>query len=696
MVETLKLLHLVKQNKQMILSEQTIKAIKGIKDGKRHKNYDHTVKLANDYKALMTGDKDLLKDYLRILKKRENEEDRMERIQLTEFINKSVGEHLTKTVRKLMRISNIHMSVKYNSKEQKATGIEVVEFMSRFERFSEEGDVDGYIEEDLIMQSIIDPNTFVVISKFDSNGVEMPYAKDIPSKNIFDYSYSYGELQMLNVETSQEEKKELSIYYVYTKDEIIILREIDKQPTLSEFDYIELTTGQTIKLKERYFTVEVYETKLGVVPAFRIGFKSDIRTNRETRESFIDPAVPYLKKLVGSVSEFDLANLKHAFPRLFGYERKCPGQPMQGKHCDNGKIKTDGTDCSVCKGRGILVPESSMDSITLPLPKDPSELHDLSKLSHSESTDIELLRYMKETIVSYVQDAEESIYGVVSLGRKEIAKTATEKMLEQESISDALEPFAKAISKWWRMTHYISAKLLRMDKGIVIEHQYPRNLRIQSVSEMIDEIKVLKDSGADSIFLEAIQDEVAEKRFIDKPSLLKKYRVYREHKPFNGDTDISIQYKIANNLVTKRDSVLWANFIDIMEQVENDQSELGLVFIDLPKEKRIELIEAKLEEYLEKLNELTVQGINLDGLSNDLQGDEIPTNIDIEAEAKAKIKGTVGGVQGIIGINKAVSMGEMTEESAEQILVQIYGFPIEIAKTLIEKVPAAKINQPLE
>ena len=121
-----------------------------------------------------------------------------------------------------------------------------------------------------------------------------------------------------------------------------------------------------------------------------------------------------------------MANLKHAFPRLFGYERKCVGIPHEHKHCDNGKVKTDGSVCTVCNGRGILVPESSMDSITLPLPKDPHDLHDLSKLSHTEGTDIPLLNYMKETILEYVQDAEKSIYGVITLGKNEVTKTATE------------------------------------------------------------------------------------------------------------------------------------------------------------------------------------------------------------------------------------------------------------------------------
>ena len=598
----------------MILTKDILKAVKGIETQTKHKHYAHTVELAKDYRALMTGEKPLLEPYLRKLKKRESKEDRTERLELTEFINKAVGEHLTKTVRKLMRISNVHEVIKYDKDEKDLEGTEMVDLMSKFFRVSEDGDVNGYIEDDLLMQSIIDPNTFVILDKFEDNGVDMPYATDIPSEHIFDFVYRHRVLNMLTVETSfLIDKKTYNKYHIYTPDSIIVLTGREKVSSVKDFDYEELESDQTIKLKDKYYNVEIYDTQLGVVPAFRLGFKPDLRTNRETKESFIDPAVPYLKKLVGSVSEFDLANLKHAFPRLFGYERKCPGIPHEHKQCDNGKVRTDNSVCTVCKGKGILVPESSMDSITLPLPKDPNELHDLSKLSHTESTDIPLLTYMKETITGYVQDAEKSIYGVVSLGKKEVTKTATEKLLEQESISDALEPFAKAISKWWKSTYILGAKLLKMDNGLVIEHQYPRNLRIQTVGEMIEEIKVLKDSGADSIFLEAVQDEIAEKRFVDKPTLLNKYRIYRDHKPFNGDSEQTIQYKITNNLVTKKDSILWANFIDIMEQIEFDQHELGKEFVELPKNKRNELIEAKLKEYTEDLSTTPEINFNEDG-----------------------------------------------------------------------------------
>ncbi len=61
-------------------------------------------------------------------------------------------------------------------------------------------------------------------------------------------------------------------------------------------------------------------------------------------------------------------------------------------------------------------------------------------------------------------------------------------------------------------------------------------------------------------------------------------------------------------------------------------------------------------------------------------------------DAQAKLKGTVGGVQGIIEINRAVATGEMTELSAEALLVEIYGFAPELAARLIEA-PTASVTE---
>ena len=63
--------------------------------------------------------------------------------------------------------------------------------------------------------------------------------------------------------------------------------------------------------------------------------------------------------------------------------------------------------------------------------------------------------------------------------------------------------------------------------------------------------------------------------------------------------------------------------------------------------------------------------------------DKIEEPIDIELEAKARLKGTVGGVNGILEIQRAVSAGTADYQSAISMLDLIYGFSNDEAKRIL-------------
>ena len=48
-----------------------------------------------------------------------------------------------------------------------------------------------------------------------------------------------------------------------------------------------------------------------------------------------------------------------------------------------------------------------------------------------------------------------------------------------------------------------------------------------------------------------------------------------------------------------------------------------------------------------------------------------------------KLRGTVGGVDGIIGINESVANGQMSRQNAINLLVTIYQFDEQTANSLI-------------
>ena len=72
-------------------------------------------------------------------------------------------------------------------------------------------------------------------------------------------------------------------------------------------------------------------------------------------------------------------------------------------------------------------------------------------------------------------------------------------------------------------------------------------------------------------------------------------------------------------------------------------------------------------------------------LGADVNMDEFNTPVvnDIEAEAKANLKGSVGGVQGILEIQKSVSEGITDYSAAVGILDLIYGISLENARRIL-------------
>ena len=65
--------------------------------------------------------------------------------------------------------------------------------------------------------------------------------------------------------------------------------------------------------------------------------------------------------------------------------------------------------------------------------------------------------------------------------------------------------------------------------------------------------------------------------------------------------------------------------------------------------------------------------------------DPMETPVDVEAAAKARLKGSVGGVQGILEIQSSVAQGITDYDAAVSLLFEIFGFDETVAKRLLGK-----------
>jgi len=472
------------------------------------------------------------------------------------------------------------------------------------------------------------------------------------------------------------------------------LNQTDSKLTGEDINRFDITSesfenGVRVKVNNQTFVVSVYQPNGKEVQAIRIGYKRDTETEGRTYVNPFHPALSRFMKSIKAVSEFDITTTAHVFPQKLQYVEACHG--TNESSCNSGK-DMNGKSCSSCGGSGIIVHKSASDSITLPLPKRKEDMMELDKLLVYKTPPVDLIKFQKEYGDDLEQKSLTDVFVSESLARITGTMTATEKSIDMESVYDTLLPYANKYSSVWRKLVRMTAVFTDTQKGgLIVRHNFPKDFKMKSVNALLNDLTVATNSDAPEFLKTEIAQDIAVKIYANNPEALKKYKIKQQHIPFKGKSPMEVQLVMNSELTPKNDKILYANFESIITELEKEFIENEKNFFNLPFDKREEEITKKVDQYKERIKTEELEGTASlmfggveDGEGN-VAPEDIPTPVDIEAEAKAKLKGTVGGITAIIGINSAVARGEMTEESAKELLVQIFGFTPDIADILIDK-----------
>lgn len=113
--------------------------------------------------------------------------------------------------------------------------------------------------------------------------------------------------------------------------------------------------------------------------------------------------------------------------------------------------------------------------------------------------------------------------------------------------------------------------------------------------------------------------------------------------------------------------------IQFLAEVKTDLSEKIIKEVQagiLPKDSALEML------YPEIYADISQQQANNSNNAN-------PSSEDKNAEAQANLRGSVGGVQGILSLQNSVSQGITSYDSAISVLVEIYGFELNVAINIL-------------
>ena len=594
-----------------------------------HKDYLHTVELADKYRRIITGD-EIEKQLIQFVQ-RENKELFDQRVRLTSSITPSVFNTIKMPFYKVARNNKVLKQIDIADDAKKTNVAKMMLTFFGSPRKKNKG-LEYFLSTRFVDYTFTDPNAWVVIEweAVEKTKVPTPLPFVVHAREAVNFSIKNDVVKYLLVRNDIKYKEKTDVidakgkktetladgfkYTLYDEDVTIVYEQVSKK-YLEESGY-QLQQNETLVTLEdkNDFLQRTFNPQIGFVPASRIGYARDLSTNGRTFVSPIQPAMPYFDKLVERISELDLTMKLHTFPQKFQYVNKCSGE-SKTKKCNRGFVST-GETCKVCDGKGYKVHTSAQDIVLLPMPSDPKELFDLNGLMAYKAPPIDIVKIQMEYTKELKEDAIKAIYNSDTFLQSSIVKTATEKDYDMESVYDTLFPFTEKVSEVWVDIVSIFSKLALVDiedESVKILHSFPSDLKLKTMSMLLAELQAVNDSQAPSFVRDSINGDIADQMYGDNQIELEKYQVKQRFFPFNGKSMEEITLAVSSTYIPEFDKVLYFNFEKIFAELEKDKPN----FFVLPFNKQWDLVGEKVNAIMNDIQEAAADrfslGIDLTG-----------------------------------------------------------------------------------
>ena len=560
--------------------EGLLKLTEIIRTKQTHRDYKRVCELADTYYKMVSGDgiADLLQ---RIVKRETDEEFEMRKLITNSIIPPTLASTklpFQKVVRTKPKKRDMIWANGDNEKLKSEIELSIGQYWG-------DASLEKYFEYAFVDYNYIDPNAFL-ITEFPPFDAKKEKAKPYPfiatSEQCVMFEIKNNILEYLVVK--------LPIKYKTTSGEA----DGFKYTMYLGMDTIVFTQVEAggVEIDKNYYTIEYFTPKNNKVPARRFGYKRDTETQGRTFVSVFHDVIPYLNKTLKIDSELDLSTAMTAFPQRFEYVTPC-------NECGGSGILKDGKSCGNCGGSGREpLHNSTMDVITLDMPRDPSMMIDLERMLVYKAPPIDLLTFQKD----YINELRANIYLMMFnkelLDKNEVSATATEKVLEIDNLNDTLRPFARSLSTMWEYVVTDIATYTDLGKGLTVDHEYPEDFKFKSMTEMMQELREAKDANASTSTIAKIEDDINEKLYADQPEDLKIIRIKNSINPFRGYKEETINLLISQNLTTRFNSVLYANLESIFNEIEQEVPNI----YDMNYPVILQKVKAKVEEYIQAMD----------------------------------------------------------------------------------------------
>lgn len=579
----------------MLRDEGLIKLIDVVKNGRRHSNYDANVRRAALYHTLVTGEGAdvLLKRWVR----REDLELFNQRVALTQHIFTTTTKSILDVFNKVPRaLYNRVLTYKNNDKNTSYQELEDI-----LSKYYGNASMDDWMATRYLDLNGFDPNAFIVeeFEAFDNKVARAkPYPFEVSSSMAIDYEYKNNILQYLIV---KQVKNELERYTIYMDNQCLIFQQIREDVAKfnqAEGVIYEYENASYIVIGKQVFEfIEPLSYNLGKVPAKQVGIIRAKNKSGDDSVSFVslfDAAIPFILKSIKTNSELDLVMSNMAFPIKISYVQKCD-------ECEGAKV-VDNETCRSCNGTGKKHSTSAMETIEIGMNGnlDNDNVVDLSKLVAFISPPTDIIKLMDDFVDKMTEKAKEIIFNSDIFTKKQIADTATGKLLDSQNVYDALQPVFRAYSDTWEYKIDIIARITDLKEGLIWSFTFNKDAKLKSKTELINDLVLVNSANAPIEIRKDIYNDLARITYSDNPNEYLKYQVKERFNPFSGYPQESISQALLSEFVRKEIKVLYFNFNYIFNEVEHRSIIKGKDFYSLTYELQKQEVDVIVLEIIEQ------------------------------------------------------------------------------------------------
>jgi hypothetical protein len=467
-------------------------------------------------------------------------------------------------------------------------------------------------------------------------------------------------------------------------EEILVIKEgKDKWIVVDQTDIQEVE-----KIKNGYNVTIIFSHGLGYVPAKYNGGSPKLEDGEFLYESVISGVCPWWDQALVEESDKNVQIKQHMHPEKEVYgDDKCKPCGGSGKtaHTIGIEKRIEHKTCQSCAGSGMATPSASPFGVWHRRPPRGAEAAGPDWSVRYIEKDLKPTEFLDGDIDKRILRGLESVC-MAQLAEETADKTESgiKKSYDWEQTNLFLYNIAVDVCQYFLPWCYKTIADYRygvngqgwseekIQKSLP-QINTPQRYDIVGVNDIKAQIAELKEQDISPDIINELEKQLINKEFAGDTDTINYLTSVIELDPLRNYSVEDKSLMTASGFAKTDDAAVSSNIATLIQTLGIDKS-----FYNLPLEqKKKKLYDLARKEGIIKKEAVLIP---ING-----EGGNLDTPIDVEAEAKAKLKGTVGGVQGVLAIQTSVSQGITDYDAAITLLYEIYGFDDKTARAILGK-----------